>query len=149
MATSVEVNDLSTMSVSQLSTFISTKLDEEVGEMFLKNKISGSIFLLMSEEQIAQLVPAIGDVIMLQQLQTTYKTPTGSYQVGVCSPCACTDSTIKLRNYFFLQTCVTPVNTPTSFSNASTPASKVGHPEVINTYIKYIYTRVDFTYVCV
>ena len=62
------------MSVPQFSEFIASKLDDEVGDVFQKNKISGSIFLLMSEAQISALVPAISDVITLKQLQAAYKT---------------------------------------------------------------------------
>ena len=83
MAENPEVKEVESLTVSE---FLETKVDQEVVETLEKNKISGSIFLLMSDQQLSSLVPAIGDLISLQQLQPACrKTP---------------------------PTCVTPVNYP-------------------------------------
>ena len=42
--------------------------DEEVSAAFKKNKISGSVFLRLSEGQLGRMVEAIGDVVELQAL---------------------------------------------------------------------------------
>ena len=88
MACGVNVKELGSLSVCEFAEFLGTKFDEDVVEAFRRNKISGSIFQLMSEEQITSLVTAIGDIIELQQLQkesrpTPYNTPVTSI-VKVC-----------------------------------------------------------------
>ena len=80
MACGFNIKELGSLSVCEFAEFLGTKFDEEVVEAFRRNKISGSIFQLMSEEQITSLVTAIGDIIELQQLQkesrpTPYNTP--------------------------------------------------------------------------
>ena len=76
MATSPDVKELQCLSVSEFSEFLATKFDDDVVQAFEKNKISGSVFLLMTDNKIGSLVPAIGDVILLQQLQRDCRQPT-------------------------------------------------------------------------
>lgn len=56
-------------SVEQFSEYLAVKFDNDVVESFRANKISGSIFLQLSEEQIGKLVSAIGDVVEISNLQ--------------------------------------------------------------------------------
>ena len=58
------------MDVNQFCEFIAKSFDEEVSAAFKKNKISGSVFLRLSEGQLGRMVEAIGDVVELQELQS-------------------------------------------------------------------------------
>ena len=60
-----DVKELQHLTVEE---FLDTRFDDEVAGAFYKNKISAEIFLLMTETSI---VPAIGDVIKLRQLQAS------------------------------------------------------------------------------
>ena len=42
--------------------FLKTMFDQEVVETLEKTKISGFVFLLMSDQQLSSLVPALGDL---------------------------------------------------------------------------------------
>ena len=42
---------------------------ESISEEFVKNKISGSVFLKLTESQLEKMVTAIGDIVELQSLQ--------------------------------------------------------------------------------
>ena len=75
MASSLELKDVPSMNITEFCEFLGSKFDLDVVAVFEKNKISGSLFMLMSEEQIKSQVSAIGDHIMLQQLQTAYRQP--------------------------------------------------------------------------
>ena len=48
------------------------KFDKDVVESFRVNKISGSVFLQLSEEQIGKMVKAIEDVVQLLNLKTEF-----------------------------------------------------------------------------
>ena len=74
------VKELQCLSVSEFSEFLATKFDDDIVQAFEKNKISASVFLLMTDNQIGSLVPAIGDVILLHQLQRDCRQPTVSPQ---------------------------------------------------------------------
>ena len=71
MAVGFDVKELQHLTVEEFSEFLETRFDDEVAGAFYKNKISGEIFLLMTENQITSIVPAIGDVIKLRQLQAS------------------------------------------------------------------------------
>lgn len=61
---------MNTMSVAQFSDFLSNRFEEDVVDIMKKNKIAGATFLKLSERQIERMVPAIGDVVELRELQT-------------------------------------------------------------------------------
>ena len=72
-----------TFSVREFSDFLAENFDDEVADSFKQNKISGSLFLKLSEDQLGRMVQAIGDVVNLTSLQSRIKemnTPT--VQVG-------------------------------------------------------------------
>ena len=58
------------MDVTQFCDYIAENFDEEVSDSFKRNKISGSVFLRLSEGQLGRMVEAIGDVVELQSLQS-------------------------------------------------------------------------------
>lgn len=58
-----------TFSVEEFSSFLAEGFDEDVADTFEKNKISGSLFLKLSEDQLGRMVEAIGDVVNLKLLQ--------------------------------------------------------------------------------
>lgn len=47
-------------SLKELASFVSEKFDQDIADAFEKNKISGQLFLKLSEAQIGRMVPAIG-----------------------------------------------------------------------------------------
>lgn len=63
------MEEISTYSVGEFSEYLAKHFDQEVVSAFEKNKISGSLFLRLSESQIGRMVEAIGDVVELQTLQ--------------------------------------------------------------------------------
>ena len=56
MACGINIKNLGSLSVYEFAEFPGKKFDEDVVEAFRKNKISGSIIQLMSEEKIISLV---------------------------------------------------------------------------------------------
>lgn len=60
-------------SVKEFCNFLAKKFDKEIADTFEKNKISGSIFLKLSENQLERMVEAMGDVVSLQSLQSRVK----------------------------------------------------------------------------
>lgn len=66
----MEEKQIPTLSTKDFSIYITETFDADIGESFLNNKISGSLFLKLSESQIVRMVPALGDVIELQSLQS-------------------------------------------------------------------------------
>ena len=60
---------MQSMSVAEFADYLSNRFDEYVVDIMKKNKISGSTFLKISEIQIEQMIPAVGDVIELRELQ--------------------------------------------------------------------------------
>ena len=56
-------------SVQELGDFLADRFSESISEEFVKNKISGSVFLKLTESQLEKMVTAIGDVVELQSLQ--------------------------------------------------------------------------------
>lgn len=93
----IDVKDLTSMDVEELAEYLELDLhfDFEVAEAFKKNKINGAVFPLMNADQLKSLVPAIGDLIMLQKLQgsvqpankTPFSTPKASPQMS-STPCS-------------------------------------------------------------
>ena len=60
---------LPNFSVKELSDFLTKAFNQDIADSFEKNKISGPLFLKLSENQFGKIVEAIGDVIELQSLQ--------------------------------------------------------------------------------
>ena len=71
------------MSVAEFSEYLLNKFDEDVVNIIKNNKISGSIFLKLTECQLEQMIPAIGDVVELMGLQEELKTA----EREVCTVC--------------------------------------------------------------
>ena len=63
------MENISTYSVGEFSDYLLEHFDPEVAAVFEKNKISGSSFMKLSENQIGRMVEAIGDIVELQSLQ--------------------------------------------------------------------------------
>lgn len=63
---------LHTLSIAEFADYLSTKFDQDVVDI-MKNKISGATFLKLSERQLENIVPAVGDVIELRELQANGK----------------------------------------------------------------------------
>lgn len=57
-------------SVTEFAAFLATRFNLDIAEEFERNKMSGSVFLKLSENQIEKMVPAIGDIVELQSLQS-------------------------------------------------------------------------------
>ena len=68
-STSDTREDVTELNVHQFCEYLAAKFDTDVVESFRSNKISGSIFLRLSEEQLGKMVTAIGDVVQLSTLQ--------------------------------------------------------------------------------
>lgn len=66
MDTTSTVND---MTVNEFSDFLADRFDKDVVDVMKRNKIAGSTFLKLSEMQIERMIPAIGDVVELRELQ--------------------------------------------------------------------------------
>ena len=66
MASTSTVNG---MTVNQFADFLADRFDEDVVNVMKKNKIAGSTFLKLSEVQLERMIPAIGDVVELRELQ--------------------------------------------------------------------------------
>ena len=64
------------MSVDEFGDYLLEKFDEDVVEIMKKNKISGATFLKLSERQIESMIPAVGDVVELLDLQTKFGSST-------------------------------------------------------------------------
>jgi len=62
MADTVQV-----MSVTAFAEYLQRRFDEDVVDV-MKSKISGSVFLKLSERQIECMIPAMGDVVELVAL---------------------------------------------------------------------------------
>ncbi len=63
------VEDLKSMSVAEFSAYLAKSFEEDAVEVVKRNKISGSTFLKLSERQMEIMIPAIGDVVRLMDLQ--------------------------------------------------------------------------------
>ncbi len=57
------------MSVAEFSAYSAKSFEEDVVEVVKRNKISGSTFLKLSERQMENMIPAIGEVVKLMDLQ--------------------------------------------------------------------------------
>lgn len=66
----MEEKQIPTFSVKELSDFLAEKFNQDIADSFERNKISGPLFLKLSENQLEKIVEAIGDVIKLQSLQS-------------------------------------------------------------------------------
>jgi len=69
---SSNIDDIKKYNVEQFCEYLAMKFDKDVVESFRVNKISGSVFLQLSEEQIGKMVKAIGDVVQLLNLKTEF-----------------------------------------------------------------------------
>jgi hypothetical protein len=78
MASGFSVKELSNLSTEEFADYLEKEYDDEVSEIFKKNKIDGSVFMLMNENQLSALVPAVGDVIRFQELQKHVKKLNGT-----------------------------------------------------------------------
>lgn len=58
-----------TLSVEEFADFLSDIFDEDIVNIIQKNKIAGATFLKLSERQIEKMIPAMGDVVELRELQ--------------------------------------------------------------------------------
>lgn len=77
MAKRLSKENISKLSIDDFCDFLSQiSFDEDVIELFRKNKISGWSFMKLTEQQLEKLVTAIGDVVELQALQTRVKRKT-------------------------------------------------------------------------
>ena len=57
------------LNVDDFSEFLLEKgVHEEVASLFVSNRISGSIFLRLSEDDLKELIPTIGDRILVKEL---------------------------------------------------------------------------------
>ena len=72
-------------STDELCSFLAETFDEDVTESFRKNKITGSTFMKLSEQQIEKMVTAIGDVVELRALQSRVKKELDLLAEPVCS----------------------------------------------------------------
>ena len=43
-------------------------VDQEVASLFVSNRISGSVFLKLTEDELKELIPTIGDRILVKEL---------------------------------------------------------------------------------
>lgn len=64
------LTNLSSFSIEELYDYLLIKFDEDVARTFRMNKIGGPQFMKLSPLHFNQLVPAIGDVVDLQSLQS-------------------------------------------------------------------------------
>ena len=60
-------------SVQEFSSFLAEKFDEGIAAEFEKNKISGPLFLNLTENHLGKMVSAIGDIVELKLLQCRVK----------------------------------------------------------------------------
>ena len=69
---SSNIDDIKKYNVEQFCEYLAMKFDKDMVESFRFNKISGSVFLQLSEEQIGKMFKAIGDVVQLLNLKTEF-----------------------------------------------------------------------------
>ena len=55
--------------IQELYEHLLETFDDDVASSFRRNKIAGSHFLKLSEKQIGEMVPSIGDIVDLQTLR--------------------------------------------------------------------------------
>jgi hypothetical protein len=65
-------------SVKEFASFLAERFEECVSQQFEENKICGSIFLKLTEDQIGRMVDCIGDLVELQSLQSRVKEMLGT-----------------------------------------------------------------------
>jgi hypothetical protein len=61
------------MSVGEFADYLTFNFDDEIVDTMRKNKISGATFLKLSERQIEKMIPAVGDVVEMRELQARLK----------------------------------------------------------------------------
>ena len=69
-AASSDTEDIRKLNVEQFCDYLVLKFDNDVVESFRANKITGSVFLQLTEEHIGKIVTALGDVVQLINLRT-------------------------------------------------------------------------------
>lgn len=57
------------MSVEEFAEYLSDSFDDDLVDTLRKNKISGATFLKLSERQMERMIPAMGDIVELRELQ--------------------------------------------------------------------------------
>lgn len=69
------------------------RFDEDVIDAIKKNKISGSILIRLSEKQMEKIIPAVGDLVVLMEMQDRIKDQVGNFgSVDYCIRCVTTVS---------------------------------------------------------
>lgn len=62
------------LSTIELTEFLlENRISEDVADTFTKNEVTGECFLLLTEMEIKELAPRIGDRVKLRQLITKHK----------------------------------------------------------------------------
>ena len=69
-AASGDTEDIRKLNVEQFCDYLALKFANDVVESFRANKITGSVFLHLTEEHIGKIVTALGDVVQLTNLWT-------------------------------------------------------------------------------
>ncbi len=70
MAEGVNEKAIPKLTVDELGQFLSSNFDADVIDSLRANKVSGGIFMKLTEQQIGRMVTAIGDVVELMALQS-------------------------------------------------------------------------------
>lgn len=68
-------NTVHSMSVGEFASFLYDRFDEDVVDVMKNNKITGATFLKLSERQMEKMIPAIGDVVELMEMQARINSP--------------------------------------------------------------------------
>ena len=67
------MESIETLDSIQLSRYLRNEHDDEIALLFLRHKISGNEFMNMSEADLRDLLPRIGDRIRIRKLQSNHK----------------------------------------------------------------------------
>lgn len=57
------------MSVGEFADYLTYDFEDDVVDIMRKNKISGSTFMKLSERQMERMIPAVGDLVQLREMQ--------------------------------------------------------------------------------
>lgn len=64
------MEDVHIMSIEDFAEYLSDSyFDDDLVDVLRKNKISGTTFMKLSERQMEKMIPAVGDVVELRELQ--------------------------------------------------------------------------------
>ena len=91
---------LPNFSVKELSDFLAKAFNQDIADSFEKNKISGPLFLKLSENQFGKIVEAIGDVIELQYRvqESVAPKPQVRNKIIVCPTSLCKFNDCKVQS---------------------------------------------------